>query len=675
MKETMSNIDIRLILPELKESAEGAFIKNVYQYGDVFVLKLYQPAGGTSHLLFEVGRRIHLTEYRRVAPKVPPKFCTALRKYLRDRRVLTVYQHDLDRIVVIEVGDETSSHKLVVELFGSGNVLLLDPDDTIFVAMRYRRMKDRDVIPKAKYEFPPPRGIDVMNLEVDALEGVLSESKTSVVRTLASRLNLDSLSCEEICALGGVNPQAEVSNLDEQAVKDLSGGLFRFIEKLKNGISEPQVILDDEDVEEQVAFVPFVFEVYNGLPTTTFSTFSQAIDNFFGVSDMELEDEEVLEAHVKERKRLEKIIEKQREGITRLEAQAANLRLAGEAIYNSFQMVQEVLDTISSARSGGLSWAEIITRIDEGKKKGIASAIIIERIIPAQGKIMVKLDDIDVSLDIRKSAQDNASLAYEQAKKSEAKTKGAHKQIEKTLTKLKELEAKTIKAETEVKVPVRIRKKRWYEKFRWFLSSEGLLVIGGRDAKSNERLAKRQMEAGDVFIHAALHGAPYIVVKVSGEPPREQTLTEAAQFAVTFSRAWQDGLSSGDAYWVNPEQVSFTPPSGEYLPSGAVMIYGSKNYIRRVPVELAVGVMIEDEDVIPVSGPPSALSAHTDYVVRIIPSKEKKGQLVKEILHELKKLVPEDKKHLIEQIPQEDMMRVLPAGGGDLVSDNKRRQL
>ncbi|MFW9967320.1 MAG: ribosome rescue protein RqcH [Candidatus Thorarchaeota archaeon] len=673
MKETMSNIDIRLILPELKESAEGAFIKNVYQYGDVFVIKLYQPAGGTSHLLFEVGRRIHLTEYRRVAPKVPPKFCTALRKYLRDRRVLTVYQHDLDRIVVIEVGDETSSHKLVVELFGNGNVLLLDPDDTIFVAMRYRRMKDRDVIPKAKYEFPPPRGIDVMNLEVNALEGIISDSKTSVVRTLASRLNLDALSCEEICALGGVSPQVEVSDLDEQAVKDLSGGLSRFIEKLKNGISEPQVILDDEDVEEQVAFVPFVFEVYNGLPTTTFSTFSQAIDIFFGVSDMELEDEEILEAHVKERKRLERIIEKQREGITRLEAQAANLRLAGEAIYNSFQMVQEVLDTISSARVAGLSWAEIIARVDEGKKKGMASAIIIERIIPAQGKIMVQLDDIDVSLDIRKSAQDNASLAYEQAKKSEAKTKGAHKQIEKTLTKLRELEAKTIKAETEVKAPVRIRKKRWYEKFRWFLSSEGLLVIGGRDAKSNERLAKRQMEAGDVFLHAALHGAPYIVVKVSGDPPGEQTLTEAAQFAVTFSRAWQDGLSSGDAYWVNPEQVSFTPPSGEYLPSGAVMIYGSKNYIRRVPLELAVGVMIEEEDAIPVSGPPSALSAHTDYIVRVIPSKEKKGQLVKEILHELKKLVPEDKKHLIDQIPQEDMMRVLPAGGGDLVSDNTKR--
>ncbi|MHA1937793.1 MAG: ribosome rescue protein RqcH [Candidatus Thorarchaeota archaeon] len=673
MKETMSNIDIRLILPELKVSAEGAFIKNVYQYGEVFVLKLYQPAGGTSHLLFEVGRRIHLTEYRRVAPRVPPKFCTALRKYLRDRRVMSVYQHDLDRIVVIEIGDESSSHKLVVELFGNGNVLLLDPEDTIFVAMRYRRMKDRDVIPKAKYEFPPPRGMDVMNLEADALVEVLSGSKANVVRTLASRLNLDSLSCEEICALGGVDPQAKVPDLDEQAVKDLSGGLSHFIEKLKEGINEPRIVIDDDDDEEPVAFVPFMLEVYNDLPTSSFSTFSQAIDNFFGVSDMELEDEEILEAHDKERKRLERIIEKQKEGITRLETKAADLRRAGEAIYNHFQMVQEVLETISSARVGGLSWAEISSRVEEGKQKGIPSAVIIERIIPSQGKILVKLADVDVSLDIRKSAQDNASLAYEQAKKSEAKTKGAQNQIEKTRTKLKDLEKKAVKPDTEVKVPVRIRKKRWYEKFRWFLSSEGHLVIGGRDAKTNERLAKRQMESNDVFLHAALHGAPYIVVKVSGNPPGEQTLTEAAQFAVTFSRAWQDGLSSGDAYWVDPEQVSFTPPSGEYLPSGAVMIYGSKNYIRRVPLELAVGVMLEDDDAIPVSGPPSAISVHTEYTLRVAPGKVKKGQLVKDIISRLRRMVPEDKKHLIDQIPQEDMMRVLPAGEGELISNESRR--
>ncbi|MHA2034638.1 MAG: NFACT RNA binding domain-containing protein, partial [Candidatus Thorarchaeota archaeon] len=142
---------------------------------------------------------------------------------------------------------------------------------------------------------------------------------------------------------------------------------------------------------------------------------------------------------------------------------------------------------------------------------------------------------------------------------------------------------------------------------------------------------------------------------------------EAAQFAVTFSRAWQDGFTTGDAYWVNPEQVSFSPPSGEYLPSGAVMIYGTKNYIRGVPIDLAVGVLIDDDYAVPMAGPPSAISVQTKYHLRIAPGNMKKGQLVKEILNRLKRLASDDEIFLIEEIPQEDIMRVLPPGGGQVV--------
>ncbi|MCJ7817226.1 MAG: fibronectin-binding domain-containing protein, partial [Candidatus Thorarchaeota archaeon] len=143
---------------------------------------------------------------------------------------------------------------------------------------------------------------------------------------------------------------------------------------------------------------------------------------------------------------------------------------------------------------------------------------------------------------------------------------------------------------------------------------------------------------------------------------------EAAQFAVTFSRAWQDGLSGGDAYWVNPEQVSFSPPSGESLPAGSVMIYGTKNLLRKVPVELSVGVLLEEEYAIPISGPPKAIEVQTEYFVRVIPGDEKKGQVVKTIQALLKKLVPEEQSHLVSQIPQEDLMRCLPAGGGKVVN-------
>ncbi len=672
MKDSMSNIDIRLILPELREAAEGAFIKNVYQYGEIFVLKLYQPGGDSTNLLIHPGSRVHLTEYLRKAPRQPPKFCSVLRKYLREKRIISIKQHDLDRILIIEVGSDDETYKLVAEMFGMGNLLLLDPKDTIFVAMRYRRMRDRDIIPKAQYVFPPLRGEDLFSINDDSFESLLTDSNANIVRTLASRLNLDSLSCEEICALSSVSSNVMVPEIDSQTLSDLKKGFSEFIGKLRTGVSNPNVILDnepsdEEDSPEYVAFSPFPFELYRDMPSENFDTFSQALDEFFGVSDSELEDEELQSALSKEQERLQRIIDKQGEGIDSLKEKAEQQRIIGELIYSYFTITQEVLETVSKARADGHSWDVIIHKIEEGKAKGIPSARIIERIIPSQGQIIANLNDTQVTLDIRLTAQDNAARAYDIAKKSENKVKGAKLQIERTKAKLEKLEV-SISEPDEKQAPVKIRQRRWYEKFRWFTSSEGYLVLGGRDVKTNENLAKRQMSANDVFLHASIHGAPYTLIKVPDEAPGKQTIDEAAQFAVTFSRAWQDGLSGGDAFWVNPEQVSFSPPSGEHLPAGSVMLYGTKNYIRNVPVELSVGVLLEEEYAIPISGPPTAIEANCEYSLRIVPGDEKKGQLVKEIQTRLKAMVPEDQAHLVNQIPQEDLMRVLPAGGGKVVN-------
>ncbi|HDD67310.1 MAG TPA: DUF814 domain-containing protein [Candidatus Thorarchaeota archaeon] len=666
MKDTMSNVDIRMILPELQQAAVGSFIKNVYQYGEVFVLKLYLPGGGTSQLLIEPGRRIHLTEFRRAAPRNPPKFVTVLRKYLREKKLLSVTQHDLDRIVILEVGDAEDTYKLVAELFGSGNLLLLDPENRIFIARKYRKMRDRDIMPKAIYQFPPPRGIDVFTVETERITEIVAESKSNVVRTLASRLNLDALSCEEICTLADVSPAVSAADLDQQSLEDLKRGVIEFSKRLQEGVRDPRIVFEQtEEGLESIAFLPFEFEMFRDNPSRTFESFSRTIDEYFGVTEAELEQEETEDLASRERKRLETIIEKQQESIVNLEKKAEEARRKGELIYAHFQVVQDVLDTISKARSGGLSWNEIIDRIERGKTEGNKVAALIKRIVPSRAEVIVTLNDTDVRLDIRLSAQDNASRAYETAKKAERKIEGARKQIERTRERMKKLQV--VAPSTRPRRPTKVRKRKWYEKFRWFISSEGFLVLGGRDAKTNEQLAKKHLRPNDIFLHAALHGAPYTVIKVPDQPPGEQTLREAAQFAVIFSRAWQDGFTTGDAYWVNPEQVSFSPPSGEYLPSGAVMIYGTKNYIRGVPIDLAVGVLIDDDYAVPMAGPPSAISVQTKYHLRIAPGNMKKGQLVKEILNRLKRLASDDEIFLIEEIPQEDIMRVLPPGGGQVV--------
>ena len=52
----------------------------------------------------------------------------------------------------------------------------------------------------------------------------------------------------------------------------------------------------------------------------------------------------------------------------------------------------------------------------------------------------------------------------------------------------------------------------------------------------------------------------------------DETLREACEFSLAYSKAWAAGHASGSAYWVTPEQVSKTPAPGEYLGKGAFVI-------------------------------------------------------------------------------------------------------
>ena len=57
------------------------------------------------------------------------------------------------------------------------------------------------------------------------------------------------------------------------------------------------------------------------------------------------------------------------------------------------------------------------------------------------------------------------------------------------------------------------RKPMWFERFHWFLTSEGILVLGGRDMHQNEALVKRFLRDGDAYLHADIHGAPTCIVR------------------------------------------------------------------------------------------------------------------------------------------------------------------
>ncbi|KAI7104735.1 hypothetical protein KC324_g20622, partial [Hortaea werneckii] len=133
----------------------------------------------------------------------------------------------------------------------------------------------------------------------------------------------------------------------------------------------------------------------------------------------------------------------------------------------------------------------------------------------------------------------------------------------------------------------------WFEKFVYFLSSDGYLVLAGRDAQQNEILYRRYLRKGDVYVHADLHGAASVVIKnhtITPEAPiPPSTLAQAGNLAVCTSSAW-DSKAVMSAWWVNSDQVSKTAPTGEYLTTGGFMIKGKKNFLP--PAQLLLGFAV-----------------------------------------------------------------------------------
>ena len=238
-----------------------------------------------------------------------------------------------------------------------------------------------------------------------------------------------------------------------------------------------------------------------------------------------------------------------------------------------------------------------------------------------------------IELDIKKSLEENASSYFEKAKKAKKKIAGAKKALEKAREKQKCLEEKKdveIKA-AEAKKEKTKRKAQWYEKFRWFRTSEGLLVIGGRDATTNEIVVKKHTVADDIVFHTDMAGSPFFILKCENKKPSEQSLKEVADATCSFSRAWKLGLGSQKIFHVNPDQVTKEAKAGEYLTKGSFMIKGKTNYIDN-KINAAVGIA---DDGAVMAGPVEAIKKHCRQYVELEQGSEKTSAIAKKILKKI----------------------------------------
>jgi len=664
----MTSFDLAALIPELNQTIKSSRISNIYQVPPVtFIFKLRQPSRPPLHLLIEAGKRLHLTSYTLKKPMKPPAFCMVLRKYLKNGKVAGIEQHNFERIVIIRVTTREGEFQLVSELFGGGNIILVSPQNKILHALTYRRMRDRNILRGETFQHAPPTGRNPLTLTRQDFGDIKHLGKLEIVRALTKFLSIGGLYAEETLLRAQAEKDVPCEALTEQEMDAIFGQFHQILSVIEAGEIESRVIINAEG--SWVDVIPVPLKKYAEFRKKTYETFNEALDEYYtevAVKERVVEAAEEVERELAKQKRI--LLSQQKALKDSREKMEQNRRI-GNAIFSHLGELQLLLQKIMDEKKEGKAWKQIVSETQRERDADRIPAVYFHSLEPQHLILHVSLENLVFPLNLRRSIQANAANYYTKAKKAERKLKGIEKAMRETQTRIQELQQARVKETEEVcRPPIKRREKAWYEKFRWVHSSDGFLVIGGRDAATNEILIKKHMEPHDVVFHADIHGAPFVLIKTEGKTPPEQTIKESAQFAASYSRGWREGLGAVSVYWVSAQQVSKRPPSGQRLKRGAFMIYGSKNYVRNVPLRVAIGIETKGEHLIIIGGPVEAISKQTNTYVEIIPGDQSAGRLAKQIQHLLAEKAPKTLQKQILKIPLDEIQRFIPLGRGVMKS-------
>ncbi len=619
-KDRFSSLDTLAVVHEIR-AAGRLFVDKVFDAGpDLWEVTLRSPATGKWSLLLGAGRFAALLRSGPARSDALGPVARQLRRLLDGAALVGVAEPNGERFLDLELrrGDVEEPLRLVVEFFSPGNLLLVRGDRIVAVA-HARSWAHRTVRIGAEYRPPPSRG-DPWAIAPTALRAALERSRGDRVRTLAAPLGFGGPVAEELLARAGIAPSApaplEAGSVAERvrvAIAELLAELGEHPHGYLYRHGELPVDVEPFDARR--------WRAEGGPAPEVFATFSEAAYAYFSSQLPPVRD-----AREERTRGLERQADQQRTAGAALDEEIAAKRREAEAILAHYPEAERALEA-------------------------------------ADAEVRLTLGDVPVTLARGRSPREAAQSLFEETKRLQTKRVATREALRATEAKIVEVGAEAPPRRTGAAPGAPARHKPfWFERYRWFLSSDGTVVVGGRDAASNDLVVRRYLGAQDRYVHADVHGAASVVAKAdaAGSPPTETTLREAAQWAAVHSRAWRAGHAAADAYWVEPDQVSKGAASGEFVARGAWVVHGLRHWLRDLPLELALGTVEYEGATLWTAAPPSALAVRGNEQLRLTPGDERRRAEVERQIVEATGIEPDR----LEQL--------LPAGGIAVVREAGR---
>ena len=637
----LSGIELHYLVNKISSNvSSGYYVSNISSITkNSILLKLHHPIESDIMLMIST-KGIWFTnqKYRQVEEN---QFVNVLSREIERAKINSVSQPGSERIFFIHfVNRDDKERKLIVEIFGKGNIILCDESMKILWILLPVEVRHRTLKIGSEYIMPPNRGEDVLKISLDCLKisANLQPDNTEVVKWLSKSTSLPRKYLEEIILQSAINTKYVnlLNDNDIEIIYEKTKEITNKVIDEKN--HNPLVILDNQGLAVDASPIAISKE-----------TNVRNVDSYMDAIDQVLSNEILtvgrsLKTEVADKKilELEHDLEEQNKAKMQVIFKSQSLRnVAHELMKLSSMGIQDMNDNT----------VKTVLKNNDSK------------IVHENG--LAYLDHLNERVKLEQSIPKLSSLLFSRAKELERGAINIDIASEDLKSRIVKIKNQTQKIHEKIQFN-KLESKQWYERYRWFVTTDGHLVIGGRDASSNSAVIRKHMTENDIVFHAEIHGSPFFLVKNAINPENSTFVEETAQATVSFSRAWKDGLSNGDAYWVFPNQVKKGAPTGQFLPKGSFVIEGKRNFCRGIELKLSIGlIQIENKRYRFVCGPSSAIQKRSLVLASLLPGGSDPMYLAKKIKSEFVKVISDfdsDLADYLKRVILDEIIRILPSG-------------
>ncbi len=623
----LAGIELKYLIDQITEQVQDYYVSNIYGITkDSILFKLHHTEKPDLFMMISTSG-VWLTTVK-IDQIEPNRLLKRLRNDMLRLKLKKIEQIGSERIAYFTFEGFGKEFVIVGEFFGDGNILICNQDMKILALQHSIDVRHRKLGVGLEYTTPPQNGLDIFDISESDFDQLQTSDLTSG-KWLGRTLGLPKKYVEGIFKIAELNPKETGKNLSHEQVKKIYETTKEIVTNVTTGKHDPVIIYGDK-----VEILPIRLGE-NDDTSTPVPSFMEGLDRVF--TESIVEQGKSIQSSVSDKK------------IQQLQSQLSEQEKAIQTVKEKSDYITKVANSLFEMVSQG-----IISIEDSNAQRLLATYNA--KLTTEKGISLLVIQDEKIKIKPTSPLQSIASVLFNEAKRQSGAIKSIEEIKTKTEKKLEKLQNQT-ETERNLSIVTEIRKKNWYERYRWFFTSDGFLVIGGRDAASNSAVVRKHLVKNDKIFHADIFGSPFFIIKDADNAPT-LSMNEVAYATVCFSRAWREGLYGVSAYWVNPEQVKKSAPSGEFLPKGSFTIEGQRNFIKAETLRLAVGIIPQDDNYVLTCGPVEPIKKNSICYAIIEPDGSEMAAAAKKIRIEFSKLEDE----ITKNISIDDFVRVLPAG-------------